>query len=609
MIDFIYNNETSIRLSVFLSSFTLLALWEWQQPKRLLTQNKLKRWFNNIALVVTGTLIVRIVVPMAAVGTAYFAEHHHIGFANHFVLPFWLETAVFFVLLDLSTYFQHLIFHVMPVLWRFHRVHHSDMDYDVSTGLRFHPVELLLSILIKMLLIITWGAPVLTVILFEIVLNFMSMFTHSNISLNEKLEHKLRWFVVTPDMHRIHHSAMENETNSNFSFHISIWDRLFGTYKDAPEAGQLGMTTGLDNFRESTWQNYGSLLMTPFTHTVGGYAINYRDTRNARELAQAKKIALQHKEKAELATELDSYIQAIGQHALITVTDSEGTILEANDKFCEVTGYSLNELLGQNHSIVNSGIHEKSFIKELWSTITNGNSWHGEVCDRAKNGELHWLDSTIVPIKNADKQIERYLSVRVDITHRKKYEHGIENANQLLTDTNIQLEELSQIDALTGIGNRRCFDDALASYISTMNQTDAELTLIICDIDYFKQYNDLYGHHGGDVCLQKIAKSIGLGFTREGDVVARYGGEEFAIILPNVKKETAILLAEQMRANVEALNMEHGASLAADVVTISVGLVTQRVGKHTTITNIIEKADNALYCSKNKGRNRVECFD
>ena len=609
MIDLIYNNEIAIRISVFLSSFVLLTLWEWQQPRRLLTQNKLKRWFNNIALVVTGTLIVRIVVPMVAVGTAYFAEYHHLGFANHFVLPFWLETAVFLVLLDLSTYFQHLIFHVMPVLWRFHRVHHSDMDCDISTGLRFHPVELLLSMLIKMLLIVTWGAPVLAVILFELILNFMSMFTHSNIFLNEKLERILRCFVVTPDMHRIHHSTMENETNSNFSFHISVWDRLFGTYKDAPEAGQLGMTIGLDRFRESKWQNYSGLLLTPFTSAVGGYAINYRDTMNVRELAQAKEIALQHKEKAELATELDSYIQAIGQHALISVADADGNIIEANDKFCKAMGYSRNELLGQNHRIVSSGMHEKSFFEEMWATITSGRNWHGEVCDRTKNGELHWLDSTIVPIKNADKQIERYLSVRVDITQRKKYESGIEKENRLLTDSNIKLEELSQIDALTGLGNRRCFDDAMASFTSAENQTDAILTLILCDIDYFKNYNDLYGHQMGDVCLQKIAKSIELSFTREGDVVTRYGGEEFAIILSNVKKETAIMLAERMRANIEVLKLEHGDSSVADVVTVSVGLVTQKLDKHTTITNIFEKADNALYRSKNKGRNRVECFN
>ena len=199
--------------------------------------------------------------------------------------------------------------------------------------------------------------------------------------------------------------------------------------------------------------------------------------------------------------------------------------------------------------------------------------------------------------------------MRVDITQRKKYESGIEKENRLLTDSNIKLEELSQIDALTGLGNRRCFDDAMASFTSAENQTDAILTLILCDIDYFKNYNDLYGHQMGDVCLQKIAKSIELSFTREGDVVTRYGGEEFAIILSNVKKETAILLAERMRANIEVLKLEHGDSSVADVVTVSVGLVTQKLDKHTTITNIFEKADNALYRSKNKGRNRVECFN
>ena len=606
MIDFIYNNEAAIRLSIFISAFVLLALWEWRWPKRVLMQNKPKRWFNNIALMVTGTLVVRVAVPMAAVGAAYFAENQHIGFANHFELPLWLEMVVIFVLLDLSIYFQHAMFHVLPVMWRFHRVHHSDLDFDVTTGVRFHPVEILISIFIKIFLIVTWGAPVLAVILFEIVLNYMSMFTHCNICLNEKVERVLRWIFVTPDMHRVHHSIRENETNSNFAFNFSVWDRIFGTYRAEPEAGQLGMTIGLTYFRENKWQNYGGLLSTPFSTNVNGYAINYRDTVNANELAQAKEIAQQHEEKAKLATELDGYLQAIGQHALVSVTDSNGVIIEVNDKFVEVSGYSREELLGQNHRIVNSGLHDKEFFDGMWLTITSGENWHDEVCDRAKNGELYWVDTTIVPIKSSDGKIERYLSVRVDISERKKYELGIEKVNQTLTDANIQLEELSRIDSLTGIANRRHFDETLHNYISTMSRTDVPLTLMLCDIDHFKNYNDLYGHQAGDVCLQNVAKSIGQNFTRGGDVVARYGGEEFAVILPNVGKETAMMLAERMRANVEALKLEHGDSSVADVVTISVGVVTGQLDKNTMIAEFIENADVALYRAKEIGRNRVE---
>ena len=605
-VDFIYNNEATIRLSIFLSAFILLAIWEWKWPKRALTQNKLKRWFNNIALMVTGTLVVRVAVPMAAVGAAYFAENQHIGIANHFELPLWLEIVVVFVVLDLAIYSQHAMFHVLPVMWRFHRAHHSDLDFDITTGVRFHPVEILISVFIKIFLIVALGAPVLAVILFEIVLNYMSMFTHCNICLNEKVERVLRWFIVTPDMHRVHHSIRENETNSNFAFNISAWDRIFGTYRAEPEAGQLGMSIGLTYFREKEWQNYGGLLLTPFSTNVKGYAINYRDTVNANELAQAKEIAQQHEEKAKLAIELDGYLQAIGQHALVSVTDSKGVIIEANDKFVEVSGYSREELLGQNHRIVNSGLHDKEFFDGMWSTITSGENWHDEVCDRAKNGELYWVDTTIVPIKSADGKIERYVSVRVDISKRKKYELGIEKVNQDLTDANIQLEELSRVDALTGIANRRYFDETLATYISTMSRTDVPLTLMLCDIDHFKNYNDLYGHQAGDVCLQNVAKSIDQNFTRAGDVAARYGGEEFAVILPNVGDVTAIMLAERMRANVEALKLEHGDSSVADVVTVSIGVVTGQLDKNMTIAEFIENADVALYRAKETGRNRVE---
>ncbi|MDH5388415.1 MAG: diguanylate cyclase [Gammaproteobacteria bacterium] len=606
MIETLYQNEAAIRLSIFLGAFLLLALWEWRWPKRVLTQNKIKRWFNNIALMITGTLVVRVVIPVAAIGVSYIAAQQHLGFANHFELPLWLEVIIVFVILDLAIYFQHAMFHVLPVMWRFHRVHHSDLDYDITTGVRFHPIEILISVFIKMFLIVALGAPVLVVILFEIALNFMSMFTHSNIYLNEKVERLLRWFIVTPDMHRVHHSIQENETNSNFAFNISAWDRIFGTYRAEPKAGQLGMTIGLTQFREKKWQNYGGLLSTPFSSNVRGYAINYRDTVNARELTQAKEIALQNEEKAKLAIELDSYLEAIGQHALVSAADSDGNIIEVNDKFCEVSGYSREEMLGQNHRIINSGIHDKDFFEKMWSTITSGKKWHGEICNRAKNGELYWVDGAIVPVRGVDGEIERYVSVRLDISKRKKYELSIERVNQALTDANMQLETLSQIDSLTGIANRRRFDDVLSEYMSTMSRSGASLTLMLCDVDYFKNYNDLYGHQAGDNCLCKVAKSIEENFTRSGDLVARYGGEEFAVILPNINKETALMLAERMRANVEQLALEHGNSPITEVVTISAGVVTLLLDKNIKTETIIAKADKALYRAKEIGRNRIE---
>lgn len=606
MTDFIYSNDDFLRLGIFLGAFVLLGMWEWKWPKRVLTQNKLKRWYNNIALMVTGTLLVRVVLPTAAVGAAYFTKQYHLGFAVHLGLPLWMEMLVVFVMLDFAMYLQHVIFHVLPIFWRFHRVHHSDLDFDVTTGVRIHPVETLISFFFKIFLIITWGIPVLIVILFEIVLNFMSMFTHTNICLNEKVERVLRWFIVTPDMHRLHHSVKENETNSNFAFNLSVWDRLFGTYRAEPEAGQLGMTIGMTQFRENEWQNYIGMMSTPFSGNVGGYAINYRDTKNARELAQAKEIALQLEEKAKLAIELDSYLQAIGQYALVSASDSDGNIIEVNDKFCEVSGYSRNELLGQSHIIINSGMHEKEFFAELWSTISSGGKWHGEICNRAKNGELYWVDGAIVPVRGIGGGIERYVSVRVDISKRKKYELGIEKVNRELVNSNMQLEELSRVDGLTGIANRRYFDESLANCINTMSRADTTLTLMLCDIDHFKDYNDLYGHQAGDNCLRSVAKSIAEDFTRAGDVVARYGGEEFAVILPNIGNVTAIMLAERLRANIELLKIEHGNSSVADVVTMSVGLVTVKPDKAMTSSDFIEKADKALYLAKDAGRNKVE---
>lgn len=608
MIDTIYDNEALIRLGIFLSAFVALALWEWKWPKRVLTQSKLKRWFNNVALVLTSTLLVRIVVPMAAVGAAYYAEQHHLGFTHHLDFPLWLEFAVVLLLLDLSIYFQHAIFHVLPVMWRFHRVHHSDMDIDVSTGVRFHPVEILLSIFIKIILIVSWGAPVIAVILFEIVLNFMSMFTHSNIRLNERIERVLRWFIVTPDMHRIHHSIKENETNSNFSFHLSLWDRIFGTYRAAPEAGHLGMTIGLAQFRESAWHNYPGLLKMPFYSDVRGYTINDRDSKNEKELSHAKELALKNEEKAKLAKELNGYLQAVGQYALVSVADIDGNITDANDKFCQVSGYSREELLGQNHRIVNSGVHQKEFFEMMWSSIASGNDWHGEVCNRAKNGELYWVDSAIVPIKNDAGKIEEYVSVRVDITQRKNYELGIEQINAELSEANMKLESLSHVDALTGIANRRHFDENLANYINTMSRADSPLTLIMCDLDYLKRYNDYYGHQSGDECLVKIAKVIATNCARAGDIVARYAGDRFAIILPNITRETAMRMAECMRTEVESLALEHCEVPEPKVLTMSIGVVTQNPAKNGAAEEVIEKAEKALSHAKELGRNRVEIF-
>ena len=313
-----------------------------------------------------------------------------------------------------------------------------------------------------------------------------------------------------------------------------------------------------------------------------------------------------NKQKLQHAAELTSYMNAIDEHALVSISDTTGTIIHANEKFCEVSGYSKNELLGKQHSIINSGIHPKSYFEELWKTITAGKKWHGEVCNRAKDGSLYWVDSAIVPMKNEKNETIQYLSVRIDITDRKQQATEMKQALSDLEITNIKLERISKIDSLTQVANRRAFDQTLSSEIGRLGRNHAPLSLIICDIDHFKNYNDHYGHPGGDHCLQQVANSIKSCFSRSSDLVARYGGEEFAVILPDIDRNTALLLAERMRNNIELLNIEHAASPVRNHVTLSIGVSTVLTNKDTTAASLIEHADNALYAAKKSGRNNVQ---
>ncbi|MDB4409640.1 sterol desaturase family protein [Gammaproteobacteria bacterium] len=246
-------------------------------PRRVLTQSKPARWLNNIALVILNTVVVRIVFPAAAVGVAAWATTQHWGLFNYTDTPTWLAIIVSVVLLDGLIYFQHVMFHAIPAFWRLHRVHHADMDFDVTTGARFHTLEILLSMLIKFAAIILLGPPVVAVVIFEVVLNASSMFNHSNVRLPLRLDRLLRVFIVTPDMHRVHHSHRDHETNSNFGFSLSLWDRLFGTYRAQPVDGHENMVIGIDTFRDSKQCiPLHRLLLMPFLGKVTGYAINRR---------------------------------------------------------------------------------------------------------------------------------------------------------------------------------------------------------------------------------------------------------------------------------------------------------------------------------------------
>lgn len=275
--EFIQNNEVTIRLGFFLGVFTLIALWELISPRRDLSVSKALRWANNLALVFFNTLILRLIFPAAAVGVAVTAQQNSWGMFNLVDVPALLAITASVVIMDFVIYMQHVMVHAVPVLWRLHRVHHADLDYDVTTGSRFHTIEIILSMLIKFATIVLIGPPVVAVIVFEVVLNAMAMFNHGNIYLPKSLDRVLRWFIVTPDMHRVHHSVEDDETNSNFGFNLSWWDRLLGTYRDQPRGGHLGMTIGIHGYRETkqaTWIT--GMLAMPFAGKVTGYAINRR---------------------------------------------------------------------------------------------------------------------------------------------------------------------------------------------------------------------------------------------------------------------------------------------------------------------------------------------
>jgi len=209
-------------------------------------------------------VLTRIVAPTGAVGFAELAQAHEWGLFNAVGLPPSIETVIAFALLDLAIYLQHRVFHHVPLLWRLHRMHHADLDVDLTTGARFHPIEILLSLGIKFVVIVSLGASALSVLMFEVLLNATSMFNHSNVRLPRTLERGLRWLVVTPDMHRVHHSIVRRETDSNFGFNLPWWDRLFGTYKPQPDAGHAGMTFGIEQFRDPKELRLDRMLTQPF---------------------------------------------------------------------------------------------------------------------------------------------------------------------------------------------------------------------------------------------------------------------------------------------------------------------------------------------------------
>jgi sterol desaturase/sphingolipid hydroxylase (fatty acid hydroxylase superfamily) len=271
----VISHESAIRLGFFAGVLALMAAWEVLAPRRRLTTARPVRWLSNLGLVALDTAAVRLLVPLGAVGMALVAQERGWGLFHNVPLPGWLAVALAIVALDFAIYLQHVLFHAVPVLWRLHMVHHADLDFDVTTGVRFHTLEILLSMGIKMAAVALLGAPALAVLTFEVLLNATSMFSHGNVRLPAWLDRVLRLVVVTPEMHRVHHSVDPRETNSNFGFNLPWWDYLLGTYRARPAAGHEGMTIGLGQFRdERLVERLHWMLLLPFIGRPGDYPVN-----------------------------------------------------------------------------------------------------------------------------------------------------------------------------------------------------------------------------------------------------------------------------------------------------------------------------------------------
>jgi len=260
--------EPILRLGCFFGVLVLMTLWEVLTPRRPQSIRRLLRWPNNLGLVVLNTLLVRLLFPLAGVGMAFHAQTMGWGLFNIVAPSAWLAIAGAVLLLDLTIYGQHVMFHAVPLLWRLHRMHHADLEFDVTTGLRFHPGEIVVSMLIKLAAVLVLGPAPIAVLIFEVMLNATSMFNHGNVRLPTRLDRVLRLFVVTPDMHRVHHSIDRRETDSNFGFNVPWWDRLFGTYRAQPALGHDRMTLGIDRFREPRELWLDRMLWQPLRRDV-----------------------------------------------------------------------------------------------------------------------------------------------------------------------------------------------------------------------------------------------------------------------------------------------------------------------------------------------------
>lgn len=274
MTDLLLANEPLFRITFFIGILAAMAAWELAAPRRRQAIPRIIRWSNNLSIVVVNTILVRLTFPILAVGTAVISEDRGWGLFNIVHQPVSLTCIASVLALDLAIYLQHVMFHAVPALWRMHRMHHGDLEFDVTTGLRFHPAEIILSTGVKLAVVIALGPPAVAVLIFEALLNGTSIFNHGNVRIPFNIDRILRLFVVTPDMHRVHHSTHSNETNSNFGFNLPWWDRLLGTYLAQPKDGHEGMTIGIEQFctQRDLWLDL--MLIQPLRGSAIGYPIN-----------------------------------------------------------------------------------------------------------------------------------------------------------------------------------------------------------------------------------------------------------------------------------------------------------------------------------------------
>jgi sterol desaturase/sphingolipid hydroxylase (fatty acid hydroxylase superfamily) len=277
MTEALLSNEPLIRLALFAVILAGMAAWEAHAPRREQRLGRGIRWPGNLGIVALDTLLVRLAFPITAVGLALLAEARGWGLFNAFGVPAWAAIPIGVILLDLVIYLQHVLFHAVPALWRLHRMHHADLEFDVTTGSRFHPIEILISMGLKLGVVAALGTPAVAVLVFEVLLSATSMFNHANVRIAESWDRYLRWIVVTPDMHRVHHSLEAREANSNFGFNLPWWDRLFGTYRAQPAAGHEAMTIGIGQFRDPAEQRLDRMLTQPFREDARSYPLGRRE--------------------------------------------------------------------------------------------------------------------------------------------------------------------------------------------------------------------------------------------------------------------------------------------------------------------------------------------